>query len=48
VITVVEDPLLPARPDPGPQARFMALGLALSLTAAVFIGRRADSRAAAG
>jgi uncharacterized protein involved in exopolysaccharide biosynthesis len=45
VITVVEDPLLPARPDPVPLTRALIAGLFLSIAAAVIIGRRRDAAA---
>jgi uncharacterized protein involved in exopolysaccharide biosynthesis len=42
VITVVEDPMLPARADPMPFARAISGGVVLGLALAVFLGRRKD------
>jgi len=47
VITVVEAPMLPARPDPRPYLRMIAAGVLLSLVAARILGLREDKRAAA-
>jgi uncharacterized protein involved in exopolysaccharide biosynthesis len=44
VITVVEAPMLPARPDARPFARFIAMGLLLALIAARLLGVRRDRR----
>ena len=44
VITVVEAPMLPARPDSRPFGRFIAAGLVLSLIAARVIAVRRDRR----
>lgn len=48
VITVVEDPLLPARPDRAPYGRALTLAIALALVVGVVLGRRSDARQAAG
>jgi uncharacterized protein involved in exopolysaccharide biosynthesis len=42
VITVVEDPLIPAKPDPRPFGRAIAAGLLLGIAGAVVLGRRRD------
>jgi uncharacterized protein involved in exopolysaccharide biosynthesis len=47
VITVVEAPMLPARPDSRPFGRAIAVGVLLALIAARIIAVRQDRRAAA-
>lgn len=47
VITVVETPMLPARPDPRPFGRAIAIGILLSLVAARVLAVRQDRRFAA-
>jgi uncharacterized protein involved in exopolysaccharide biosynthesis len=42
VITVVEDPLIPAKADPRPFGRAVAAGLLLGIAAATVLGRRRD------
>ena len=42
VITVVEDPLIPAKADPRPYVRAIAAGLLLGIAAATVLGRRRD------
>ncbi|HVE80285.1 MAG TPA: hypothetical protein VNA89_15580 [Gemmatimonadaceae bacterium] len=46
VVTVVEQPMLPARADTPPYVRSIALALLLCVGAAVVVGRRRDRRAA--
>jgi uncharacterized protein involved in exopolysaccharide biosynthesis len=48
VITVVEAPLLPAKPDPRPFFRMLVAGLLIALVVARVLGVREDRRMALG